>query len=82
MKFSTDCFKEQHWKKDSCEFDQVIKENLWEFHEACKYVHQILLIVNKGKVDNQGRCWMVWKANFAGKLFDWFRLRVASKVFQ
>ena len=49
-------------KKDSCKFDKVIKAILREFHEACKHVHQILLIVNKGKVGNQRRCWMVWKS--------------------
>ena len=58
-------------EKDSCMFDKVVKENLWEFYEACKYVHQILLIVNKDKVgvikENVG-----WYggAKFAGKLFD------------
>ena len=59
-------------KKNSCKFDKVIKENLWVFHKACKYLHQILLIVNKDKVsrlvikENVG-----WygRAKFAGKLF-------------
>ena len=49
-------------KKDSCKSDKVIKENLWEFHEAGKYVHQILLIVNKDMVGNERRCWTVWKS--------------------
>ena len=57
-------------KKDSCKFDKIIKENLWKFHEACKYVYQILLIVNRDKVGNQRRCWRYERANFAGKLFD------------
>ena len=57
-------------KKESCKFDKVVKENLWEFHETCKYVHQILLIANKDKVGNQRRCWRYRRANFAGKLSD------------
>ena len=49
-----------------------------EFHEACRYVYQILLIVTKDKVGNQRRIRLVIKedvawsgrADFAGKLFD------------
>ena len=47
---------------NSYKFDKIIKENLWEFHEACKYVHQILLIANKHKIINQKTCLMVWKS--------------------
>ena len=42
-------------------FDKIIRENLWEC-DACKYVHQILIIVNKDKIVNQRRSWMVWKS--------------------
>ena len=57
-----------------------MKENVWDLHEACRYVHQIPLIVNKDKVSNQRMlikirlvikgCWKHRRANFAGKLFD------------
>ena len=33
--------------KDGCKFDKIIRENLWEFQYAFKYVHQTLIIVNK-----------------------------------
>ena len=33
--------------KDGCKFDKTIRENLWEFQYAFKYVHQTLIIVNK-----------------------------------
>ena len=49
-------------ERDSCHFDKVIKQNLSEFHEACKCLHQILLTVSKYKVGNKRRCWMVWKS--------------------
>ena len=72
--------------KDSWKFDKIIKENLWEFHEAWKYVHQILLIVNKEKIVNERRCWMVWKS-WLYRWVIWFRsfdsvVREISKVFQ
>ena len=47
---------------DSCKFDKNIKENLWGFYKARKYVHQILLKVNKDKIINEKRCWMVWNS--------------------
>ena len=52
-----------------------MKGNLWEFHQDCKYVHQILLIVNKDKVGNQRR-YVEWygRPNFAGKLVDFAQL--------
>ena len=48
--------------KDGCKFDEIIRQNLWEFQKACKYKDQILIIVNKDKIVNQRRCWMVWKS--------------------
>ena len=46
--FNHSCLKNNiDKKKDSRKFEKAIKENLWEFHEAWKYVHQILLIVDK-----------------------------------
>ena len=33
--------------KDGCKFDKIIRENLWEFQYAFKYVHQTVTIVNK-----------------------------------
>ena len=28
--------------KDGGKFDKILKENVWEFQQACKCVHQIL----------------------------------------
>ena len=60
-----------------------MKPNLWEFHEACKYVHQILLIVNKDKVGNQRR-YVEWygRPYFAGKLFDFAQLIPLWRLFK
>ena len=33
--------------KDVCKFDKIIRENLWEYQYAFKYMHQTLIIVNK-----------------------------------
>ena len=47
--------------KDGYKFVKIIKENLWEFLQACKYLHQILLIVKKHEIVNQRKFWMIWK---------------------
>ena len=60
--FNQSFLKNNVEKRDSCKFDKVIKENLSEFHEGCKYLHQILLTVSKYKFGNQRRCWIVWKS--------------------
>ena len=60
--FNRSYLKNNIEKKSSCKFDKIISENLWELHQACKYEHQIVLIVNKDKVGNQGRCSMVWNS--------------------
>ena len=60
--FNRSFLKNNIEKKDSWKFDKIIKENLWEFHEACKYVYQILLIANKDNVGNQRRYLMVRKS--------------------
>ena len=60
--FNRSFLKNNIEKKDSCKSDKVITENLREFHKACKYVHQLLLIVNEDMIGNERRCWMVWKS--------------------
>ena len=57
-------------KKDSCKLDKVIKGNFWEFHETCKDVHQILLIVNEDKLIIKEDVGWYGRAKFAGKFFD------------
>ena len=58
---------------------------MWEVQEACKYVHQILIIVNKNKIANQRRTWMVWKSWLCRYvsliLFIWFRFKGCFKDF-
>ena len=60
--FNRSFLKNNIEKRDSCKFDKVIKEILSEFHEACKYLHQILLLVSKYKVGYKRGCWMVCKS--------------------
>ena len=43
---------------------------MWEFPQACKHVHQILIIVNKDRFLNKADVGWYGSANFAGKLFD------------
>ena len=59
--------------KGGCRFDKVIREIC---EKSCKYVHQILIIVNKDNTVNQRRFSMVWKG-YVGKLFD----SVVSNIF-
>ena len=61
--FNRSLLKKKIETKGSCKFDKIVKENLWEFHEAWKYGHQILCIVHKDKIVNQRRYWMVWKSS-------------------
>ena len=58
--------------KDGCKFDKIIRENLSEFQYACKYVHQILIIVNKLTIRLLIKEDLGWyeRSNFVGKLFD------------
>ena len=60
--FNRSFLKNKIETKEACKFDEIIRENLWEFQYACKYVHEILIIVNKDEFVNQKRCWMVWKS--------------------
>ena len=55
--------------KEGCKFDKIVRENLWEFPQACKYVHQILIIVNEDRLLNKADVGWYGSANFAGKLF-------------
>ena len=56
---------------------------MWEFQQACKYVHQIPTVVNALKIRLLIKEDLRWygRANFVGKLFDSV-VRDVSKIFQ
>ena len=58
--------------KDGCKFDKIAREIICEFQQACKYVHQILTVVNKLKIRLLIKEDLGWyrKTNFVGKSFD------------
>ena len=59
--------------KDGCKFDKIVREIICEnFRQACKYVHQILTIVNKLKIRLLIKEDLGWyrRGNVVGKLFD------------
>ena len=63
-----------------------MKGNLWEFHQDCNYVHQILLIVNKDKVGNQrsmlnGMEDLTLQVSYLISV-NWFHYEGCLKVFQ
>ena len=57
--------------KDGCKFDKILRNGLWEFQQGCKYMHQILIVINNLKIRLLIKEDLGWygRANFAGKLF-------------
>ena len=73
--------------KDDCKFDEIVREIICEFQQACKYVHQIenskITVGNELKIRLLIKEDPGWygRANFVGKLFDSV-VRDVSEIFK
>ena len=63
---------------------KIAREIICEFQQVCKYVHQILTVVNKLKIRLLIKEDLGWygRANFVGKLFDSVHLIPLLEMFQ